>query len=127
MFKKGMDLPWTACDTQRFTAMCAALDEIDQIHEAEEAAKKRIADAEDMAKQIKEDAEKEAKRIKDKAEKEARMAAQRSKDGLNEKRTKIESKILKDAEKTVKEIEESARGEVKKAVKIAYRMIAGEE
>ena len=107
--------------------MCAAQDEIDLIHEAEDAAKKKLAEAEAKAKQIRESAEKEAKGILEKAEKEATMAAQRSKDGLQERRTAIESKILKDTEKTVKETEESARGNVKKAVKIAYKMISGEE
>lgn len=107
--------------------MCAAHDEIDQIHEAEDAAKKKLAEAEAKAKQIREKAEKEARQLLEKAEKDATMAAQRSKDGLQERRTKIESEILKGTEKTVKETEESARGKVKEASKIAYRMIAGEE
>jgi vacuolar-type H+-ATPase subunit H len=56
--------------------MCAAHEEIDQIHEAEEAAKKQLDEAEARAKKIRESAEKEAKKIVESAEKEAKMAAQ---------------------------------------------------
>ncbi len=120
-------MQWTARYSVRYTAMRTAKDEIDLIYEAEDAAKKKLAEAQNKAKQIRESVEKEAKEILEKAEKEAMMAAQRSKDGLQERRTKIESKILKDTEKTVKETEESARGNVKKAIRIAYKMISGEE
>jgi len=41
--------------------MCAAHEEIDQIHEAEEAANKQLKEAEAHAKEIRESAEKEAK------------------------------------------------------------------
>lgn len=107
--------------------MCAAHEEIDQIHEAEEAAKKQLDEAEASAKKIREGAEKEAKKIVENAEKEAKMAAQRSRDGLQDRRVKIEQKVLKETDKTIAEIEISARGEVKKAIDVVYKMIAGEE
>ncbi|MHA2354501.1 MAG: hypothetical protein ACXADC_04975 [Candidatus Thorarchaeota archaeon] len=111
----------------RNTAMCAAHEEIDQIHEAEEAARKQLEEAEARAKKIREDAEKEAKAIIDTAEKEAKMAAQRSRDGLQARRLEIEQEVQKDTEKQISGIEGSARGEVKKAVDIVFKMIAGEE
>jgi vacuolar-type H+-ATPase subunit H len=107
--------------------MCAAHEEIDQIHEAEEAAKKQLEEAEARAKKIREGAEKEAKDIIETAEKEAKMAAQRSKDGLQARRLEIEKEVQKDTEKQISGIEGSARGEVKKAADIVYKMIAGEE
>lgn len=107
--------------------MCAAHEEIDQIHEAEEAAKKQLDEAEARAKKIRESAEKEAKKIIESAEKEAKMAAQRSRDGLQDRRVEIEQKVLKETDKTIAEVEISARGEVKKAIDIVYKMIAGEE
>lgn len=107
--------------------MCAAQEEIDQIHEAEEAANKQLEEAEARAKKIRESAEKEAKEIIEAAEKEAKMAAQRSSDGLKARRMEIEQKVLKETEKKIAEIEISARGEVKKAVDIVYRVITGEE
>jgi hypothetical protein len=55
------------------------------------------------------------------------MAAQRSRDGLQDRRVEIEQKVLKETDKTIAEIEISARGEVKKAIDIVYKMIAGEE
>ena len=107
--------------------MCAAHEEIDQIHEAEEAAKKQLEEAEASAKKIRESAEKEAKDIIETAEKEAKMAAQRSRDGLKDRRMEIEQKVLKETEKKIAEIEISARGEVKRAVDVVYKVIAGEE
>ena len=107
--------------------MCAAHEEIDQIHDAEEAAKKQLDEAEARAKKIRESAEKEAKDIIETAEKEAKMAAQRSRDGLKARRMEIEQKVLKETEKKIAEIEISARSEVKKAVDIVYKVITGEE
>jgi vacuolar-type H+-ATPase subunit H len=111
----------------RYAVMCAAHEEIDQIHEAEEAAKKQLDEAEASAKKIREGAEKEAKNVVEAAEKEAKMAAQRSKDGLEARRMEIEQKVLKETDKTIAEIEISARGEVKKAVDLVYKVITGEE
>ncbi|MFX1331086.1 MAG: hypothetical protein ACFE9W_06000 [Promethearchaeota archaeon] len=107
--------------------MCAAHEEIDQIHEAEEAARKQLEEAEARAKKMRESAEKEAKNIIETAEKEAKMAAQRSRDSLEARRMEIEQKVLKETEKKIAEIEISARGEVKKAIDIVYKVITGEE
>jgi vacuolar-type H+-ATPase subunit H len=107
--------------------MCAAHEEIDKIHEAEEAAKKQLEETEASAQKIREGAEKKAKDIIDSAEKEAKMAAQRSRDGLEARRMEIEQKVLKETDKKIAEIEISARGEVKKAIDIVYKIITGEE
>ncbi|MFX1273335.1 MAG: hypothetical protein ACFFAX_16775 [Promethearchaeota archaeon] len=107
--------------------MCAAHEEIDQIHEAEEAASKQLKEAEARAKKIRENAEKEAKDIIENAEKEAKMAAQRARDGLQARRLEIEKKVQKEIEKKISGIEDSARGNVKKAVDIVYKVITGEE
>jgi vacuolar-type H+-ATPase subunit H len=107
--------------------MCAAHEEIDQIHEAEEAANKQLKEAEAHAKKIRESAEKEAKEIIENAEKEAKMAAQRSRDGLQARRLEIEQKVQKETEKRISGIEDSARGQVKKAVDIVYKLVTGEE
>ncbi|NHI82893.1 MAG: hypothetical protein EAX81_01130 [Candidatus Thorarchaeota archaeon] len=105
--------------------MCAAHEQIGQIHEAEVSAKKEVGVAEKRAKEIREKADKDAKEIITAAQKEAQMILQRHSNGLQDRKREIEQSTLNESEKITKQIEKSARGRFDDAVKQAVRMITG--
>ena len=89
--------------------MCAAHDEIDQIHETEKAAQQRIEDAQKKARKIHEDADEEAKMIVEAAEREAKDSATRMLSDIESRKVEIESSVFKETEKTIKKMQNSAQ------------------
>lgn len=107
--------------------MSLAHDEIDQIHEAESAARKRIEKAEKKARKIHEDAEEEAKMFVETSEREARDSATRMLSDIESKKVEIESAVFKDTEKRIKDIQASAKKKRDDAYQSILKMLLGEE
>lgn len=106
--------------------MCAAHDEIDQIHETEIAAQKRIEDARKKARKIREDADEEAKMIVEVAEREAKDSATRMLSEIESRKVEIESSVFKETEKTIKSIQASAQKKRDEAYKAVVKLLLGE-
>lgn len=106
--------------------MSSAHDEIDQIHETESVARKRIEKAEKRARKIHEDADEEAKIVIEAAEREAKNAATRLLSEIESKKTEIESSVFKDTEKQIKQIQSSAKKKRDDAYQAILKMLLGE-
>ncbi len=106
--------------------MSTAHDEIDQIHETEMAAKKRIDEAQKKARKIQEDADDEAKMIIEAAEKEAKDTATRMLSEIESRKVEIESAVLKETEKEIKKIRENAQKKKNAAYEAAVKILLGE-
>ena len=106
--------------------MCAAHDEIDQIHETEKAAHKRIEDAQKKARKIHEDADDEAKRIIEGAEIKAKDTAAKMLSDIGGRKGEIESSVFKETEKRIKKMQESAQKKSDDAYKAVVKILLGE-
>ena len=106
--------------------MCAAHDEIDQIHETEKAAQQRIEDAQKKARKIHEDADEEAKMIIEAAEREARDTATRMLTDIESRKVDIELSVFKETEKTIKKMEGSAQKKRDDAYQAVVKILLGE-
>ena len=106
--------------------MSSAHDEIDQIHETETAARKKIEKAEARAQKIREEADEEAKMIVEAAEREAKDTGTRMLSEVEGKKIEIESSVFKETEKTIKQIQNSAKKKRDDAYKTIIKMLLGE-
>ncbi len=106
--------------------MCAAHDEIDQIHESEKAANMRIEDAQKKARKIHEGADEEAKMIIKAAEREAKDTATRMLSDIESRKVEIESSVFKETEKRIKKIQDSAQKKRDDAYQAVVKIILGE-
>ena len=106
--------------------MSSAHDEIDQIHETESAARKRIEKAESRAQKMREEVDEEAKIVIEAAEREAKDTATRMLSEIESKKVGIESSVFKDTEKTIKQIQDSAKKKRDDAYKTIIKMLLGE-
>ena len=107
--------------------MCAAHEEIDQIHESEKAAQERIEDAEKRARVIREEADKEAKTLMAKAEKDAKKTASNMLSKIEDKKGEIESSMFKETDQNIENIRKMAIKKKDEAKKAVYNIILGEE
>ncbi len=106
--------------------MSSAHDEIDQIHEIESAARKRIEKAENRARQIREDADEEAKKVVEVAERDAKVLATRMLSDIESRRPKIESAALKKTNVTIKKLQASAMEKRDDAYQAVVKMLLEE-
>jgi vacuolar-type H+-ATPase subunit H len=106
--------------------MSSAHDEIDQIHEIESAARKRIEKAEKRARKICEDADEEAKKVVEVAERDAKVLATRMLSDIESRRAKIESAVLKNTKVTIKKLQASAMEKRDDAYQAVVKMLLGE-
>jgi vacuolar-type H+-ATPase subunit H len=106
--------------------MSTAHDEIDQIHETEKAAKKRIDDAQIKARKIHEKADEEAKKIVEVAEKEANETATKKLSEIQSKKVEIESQVFKETDKEIKKIQADAQKKRGDAYQAVIKIILGE-
>jgi vacuolar-type H+-ATPase subunit H len=107
--------------------MCAAHDEIDQIHESETKARERVEEAEKRARVIREEADKEAKALIAKAEQNAKQTASKMLSDVEGKKSEIESKIIANADKTIEDFQKIATKKQDEAGKAVYSLIVGED
>ena len=107
--------------------MSSAHDEIDQIHEAESAARDRIEKAEKKARKIHEEADEEAKMVIENAEREARDNATRMLSEIETKKVEIESSVFKNTEQDIKKIQSAAKKKRDDAYQSVLKMLLGEE
>lgn len=107
--------------------MSSVHDEIDQIHDAESAARDRIEKAEKKARKIQEEADEEAKLVVENAEREARDNATRMLSEIESKKVEIESSVFKKTEQHIKEIQSSAKKKRDEAYQSILKMLLGEE
>ncbi len=106
--------------------MSSEHDEIDQIHETESAARKRIDKAEKSAHKIREDADEEAKMVVEVAERDAKVLATRMLSDIESRRAKIESAVLKNTKVTIKKLQESATEKRDDAYQAVVKMLLEE-
>ncbi|MHA2397115.1 MAG: V-type ATPase subunit subunit G family protein [Candidatus Thorarchaeota archaeon] len=106
--------------------MCAAHDEIDQIHETEKAAQQRIEKAQKKARKIHEDADEEAKMILETAEREAKNTATRMLSDIEGRKVEIESSVFKETEKTIKKMQGAAQKKRDDAYQAVVKILLGE-
>ncbi|MHA2026250.1 MAG: hypothetical protein ACW98U_10145 [Candidatus Thorarchaeota archaeon] len=106
--------------------MSSAHDEIDQIHEAESAARARIEKAEKKARKIHEEAEEESKMVIENAEREAKDSATRMLSEIESKKVEIESSVFKDTEERIKKIKSSAKKKRDDAYQSILKMLLEE-
>ena len=106
--------------------MCAAHEEIDQIHESEVAARERIEDAEKRARAIREEADKEAKALIAKAEHDAKKTASKMLSEIESKKEEIEAGVLAETEQTIKKRQKLAEKRKDEAGKAVYKILVGE-
>jgi vacuolar-type H+-ATPase subunit H len=106
--------------------MCAAHDEIDQIHETERAAQQRIEKAQKKARKIHEDADEEAKMILETAEREAKDTATRMLSDIEGRKVEIESSVFKETEKTIKIMQGAAQKRRDDAYQAVVKILLGE-
>ncbi len=106
--------------------MSTAHDEIDQIHETEIAAKKRIDEAQKKARKIQDDADDEAKMIIEAAEREAKDSATRMLSEIESRKVEIESSVFKETEKKIKKMQETAQKKQDRAYQAVMKILLGE-
>ncbi|MGD9396625.1 MAG: V-type ATPase subunit subunit G family protein [Candidatus Thorarchaeota archaeon] len=106
--------------------MCAAHDEIDQIHETEKAAQERIEKAQKQARKIHEDADDEAKRIIETAEIKAKDTAAKMLRDIEGRKGEIESSVFKKTEKTIEKLQGTAEQKKDKAYQAVVKILLGE-
>ena len=103
--------------------MSSAHDEIDQIHETESAARKRIDKAENRALRIRDDADEEAKTVVEVAERDAKVLATGMLSDIESRRAKIESAVLKKTKVTIKNLQASAAEKRDDAYQAVVKML----
>ncbi|MBE0525725.1 hypothetical protein E4H12_02045 [Candidatus Thorarchaeota archaeon] len=106
--------------------MCAAHEEIDQIHESEVAARGKIDDAEKRARLIREEADKEAKALISKAEHDAKITATKMLSEIEGKKGEIEAGVLAETEQTIEKRHKMANKKKDEAGKAVYKILLGE-
>ncbi|TFG28017.1 hypothetical protein EU528_11875 [Candidatus Thorarchaeota archaeon] len=106
--------------------MCAAHDEIDQIHKSEVAARERIEDAEKRARLIREESDREAKALIAKAEHEAKKTASKMLSEIEGKKEEIEAGVLAETEQTIQKRNKLAAKKRDEAGKAVYKILVGE-
>ncbi len=106
--------------------MCAAHEEIDQIHESEMVARERIENAEKRARAIREEADKEAKALMAKAEHDAKKIASKMLSEIEGEKGEIESAVFKETDKNVKNIRQIADKRKDEAGKAVYKILVKE-
>ena len=106
--------------------MCAAHDELDQIHESEVAARVRIEDAEKRARAIREETDKEAKALFAKAERDAKQTASKMLSEIEGKKGDIEAGVLAETEQTIEKRNKMAATKKDEAGKAVYEILVGE-
>ncbi len=106
--------------------MSSAHDEIDQIHETESAARKRIEKAEKSARKIREDADEEAKTVVEVAERDANDHATKLLADIESKRAEIESAVFKNTEETIRKMQASAKKKRDDAYQAVVKMLLEE-
>lgn len=106
--------------------MCAALEEMDQIHESEKAAREKIEEAEKRARTIREEADKEAKALIAKAEHDAKMTASKMLSDIEGKKGAIEAEVLAETEQTIAKRHKMADKKKDEAKKAVYKILTGE-
>ncbi len=106
--------------------MCAAHEEMDQIHESEMAARERIEDAEKRARVIREDADKEAKALMAKAEHDAKKIASKMLSEIEGEKGEIESDAFKETDQNVKNVRKIAEKRKDEAGKAVYKILVGD-
>jgi len=111
----------------RCMSMCAAHDEIDEIHLAEVAAQKRIEEAERRAKEIKEEAEAESQKILENAAAAAKENTKAITSETEAKKKDIDRRVQDETDRRVAHLETTAKEHMKDAVKIAVKIILAEE
>jgi len=107
--------------------MCAAHEDIDQIHESEKAARDRIEEAEKRARAIREEADKEAKALMAKTEQNAKKTASKMLSEIESKKGEIESSMFKETDQNIENIRKIAIKKKDEAKKAVYNIILGEE
>ncbi|MGY5871288.1 MAG: hypothetical protein RTV72_03495 [Candidatus Thorarchaeota archaeon] len=107
--------------------MCAAHEEIDQIHESEVAARERIDDAEKRARIIQEEADNEAKVLMAKAENDAKKTSAKMLSEIEGKKGDIEAGVLAETEQTIKKRDKMAEKRKEAAGQAVYKILVGEE
>ncbi|TFH04686.1 MAG: hypothetical protein E4H14_14220 [Candidatus Thorarchaeota archaeon] len=106
--------------------MCAAHEEMDQIHESEVAARARIEDAERRARVIREEAENEVKALIAGAEHDARKTASKMLSDIEGKKGEIEAGVFAKTEQTIEKRHKLAETRKDEAVKAVYKILLGE-
>jgi len=106
--------------------MCAAHEEMDQIHESEVAARERIEDAEKRARAIRDEADKEAKALMAKAEHDAKTTASKMLSEIEGRKEEIEAGILAKTEQTIEKRNKLAEKRKDTAEKAVYKILLGE-
>jgi vacuolar-type H+-ATPase subunit H len=106
--------------------MCAAHEEIDQIHETEKAAQLRIEKAQKKARKIHEEADEEAKMVLETAEREAKDTATRMLSDIEGRKVEIESSVFKETEKTIKKMQGTAQKKRDDAYQAVVKILLGE-
>jgi vacuolar-type H+-ATPase subunit H len=106
--------------------MGTAQEEIDRIHQAEQAAQKRIEDAKSKARDMKKDAETKATEIFSQKESDAKQEAERLLKEKEDSKIKIEGSILSSADDTVAKYQETAKKKQNSAMEAVVKIILGE-
>ena len=106
--------------------MCAAHEEIDQIHESEVAARERIEEAEKRARSIREEADKESKALMAKAEHDAKKTATKMLSEIEGKKGDIEAEVLAETEQTIEKRLKLAEKRKDEAGQAVYKLLIGE-
>ncbi|MFW9849610.1 MAG: hypothetical protein ACFFF4_10725 [Candidatus Thorarchaeota archaeon] len=101
-------------------------DGIEQIHAAEEAARKRIEEAEKHARSMKDEAEKESRTILKQAEDNGNREATRLLEGVTKDSGKMEGKIQSETEAHIKDIIAEAEKKKSDAIKTAVKILLEE-
>ncbi|MGY5879379.1 MAG: hypothetical protein RTV31_03965 [Candidatus Thorarchaeota archaeon] len=106
--------------------MCAAHEELDQIHESEVAAREKIDDAEKRARIIREEVDKEVKALIAKAEHDAKKTASKMLSEIEGKKGDIEAGVLTKTEQTIEKRQKLAEKRKEEAGKAVYKILLGE-
>ena len=106
--------------------MCAAHEELDQIHESEVAAREKIEEAEKRARTIREETDKEVKALIAKAEHDAKKTAAKMLSEIEGKKEDIEAGVLSETEQTIKKRHKLAEKRKDEAEKAVYKILVGE-
>ena len=106
--------------------MSSAQDGVDRIHEAEEAAKKKIEDAEKQARSIRESGEDEVKRILAKGEESARATASKKTGQLKGDMVIIEKKLEKETTRQLQDLQARAEQQKATAISEVMKILIGE-
>jgi vacuolar-type H+-ATPase subunit H len=106
--------------------MVTAQEEIDRIHQAEEAAKQLIEEANAKAREMKQETEAKVSEIMDQHEKEATQEAERLLKEKEDKKVKIEGKVLKSADSKIAEYNDVLKKKQNAAIDAVLKIVLGE-